>query len=285
MDNTTVHPLSKDLEYILDLLLFKGRPENRDIDREVVVLINHGFTVGFSPARLQPLWAAYRVAGSDRDLGFDRPHLYYEDARLDPEWQIGSETFGRHGDIQYHVGHMVPNEAINRQFGRLAQMETFFMSNMSPQRGSLNKGVWLTLENMIRNIEDTPDKDHVWAIAGPIFSNNPDQIDRPNGKVVPIPEAYYCITVDPFHYPWDRPSNVDIVCFRIPQAAESGTSLETFIVDLNRIENETNLKFFPAWEDDDDDVESRSIEAFDPSEIIRGAPESRHRLLAQLAYE
>jgi DNA/RNA endonuclease G (NUC1) len=281
MDNTTIHPLSRDLEYVLELFLFKGRPENKDPERKVVVLINHGYAVGFSPDRLQPLWAAYRVAGSDRDVDFDRPHLYYDDSRLDPEWRIGPETFGKHDNVQYHVGHMVPNEVINRQFGRLAQMETFFMSNMSPQRGSLNTGAWLTLENMIRNIKDTPDRDHVWAIAGPIFSDAPKQIERPNTKIVPIPEAYYYITVDPFRYPWDRPSNVDIACFRIPQDAPSGTPFENFIVPLEDIEAATKLSFFPGWIGSRGLLESFTGGVPGPS----GTRETRHRLLTQLGVQ
>ena len=248
MDNTTIHPDSAHLEHLVDLLVFKGRPQNNDDQNEVVVLVNHGYVVGFSPSRLQPVWAAYRVAGFDRDVDFDRPHLYYEDTRLQEDWRIGAQTFGTHDGVRYHVGHMVPNEVINRQFGRLAQMETFLMSNMSPQRGSLNTGVWLSLENAIRNIEDTPEKDHVWAIVGPIFSDAPDTITRPNGKQVPIPEAYYCITVDPFRYPWDRESNVDVACLRIPQDAPGGTSLDTFVADVADIETETSLTFFPQWQ-------------------------------------
>jgi DNA/RNA endonuclease G (NUC1) len=278
MDNTTLHPRSRDLRHIADLFLFKGGPENRDPTRAVVVLINHGYVVGFSPDRLQPLWAAYRVAGSDRDVDFDRPHLYYEDMRLDPNWQIGAETFGKHDGVRYHVGHMVPNEVINLQFGRLAQMETFLMSNMSPQRGSLNTGVWLSLENLIRKIKDTPDKDHIWAIVGPIFGDEPDLIARPNGKLVPIAEAYYCITVDPFRYPWDRQRNVDIACFRIPQDAPPGTPLGNYIASLAEIEAATNLSFFPRWTD------PIGSPGFAPAAQAAqpGVQEHRHRLLAQL---
>ena len=287
MDNTTVHPLCNDLQHIIDLYLFKGRPVNRDPDRKVVVLINHGYVVGFSPDRLQPVWAAYRVAGSDQAVDYDRPHLYYEDARLDPEWRIGAGTFGKKNGTQYHVGHMVPNEVINRQFGRLAQMETFFMSNMSPQRGSLNTGVWLDLEDKIRNIKDTPQKDHVWAIAGPIFSDDPAFIDRPNNTRVPIPESYYYITIDPFKYPWDRPGNQDLVCFRIPQDAPGGTPLSDYIVDLEEIEAATNLSFFPAWSDDPIDLGNVLLGAETPppgaADIPPGSPETRHRLLMQLS--
>jgi DNA/RNA endonuclease G (NUC1) len=282
MDNTTVHPFSKDLEHVIDLFLFKGRPVNRDVERQVVVLINHGYAIGFSPDRLQPLWAAYRVAGTKQDVDYDRPHLYYEDTRLDPEYRIGAEPFGKHEGIQYHVGHMVPNEVINRQFGRLAQMETFFMSNMSPQRGSLNMGVWRTLENMIHNIEDTPGKDHVWAIAGPIFSDDPIQIQRPNNTLVPIPDAYYYITIDPFRYPWDRPSNVDIACFRIPQDAPGGTTIENYLVDLEQIETETRLSFFPAWLEGEDVLGRPFMGVLGIPEIPSESQYARHRLLKQL---
>lgn len=281
MDNTRIHPLSNNFKQLIDLYLFGGRPVNRNSEKEVVVLINHGYAVGFSPAHLQPLWAAYRVAGSKKDINFDRPHLYYDDMRLDSEWRIGPETFGKQNGVGYHVGHMVPNEVINRQFGRLAQMETFFMSNMSPQRGSLNTGTWLKLENSIRKIEDTPDRDHVWAIAGPIFSEEPELILRPNGKLVPIPSAYYYITIDPFRYPWNRPSNVNILCFKIAQDAPPGTPLTDYLVELTDIEAATNLSFFPNWRDPESEAEVDAAEIFPPQSKgdIFGP---QHRLLDQL---
>ncbi len=272
LDNSSIHPASRDLAHLVDLFTFQGAPHNQDPDHEIQILVNHGYVVGYSPTRLQPAWAAYRVAGFEQDFGFDRPHLYYEDHRLDPNLQIGSGTFGQQDGVRYHVGHMVPNEVINRQFGRLAQMETFFMSNMSPQRGSLNTGVWLALENSIRKIEDTPDKDHVWAIVGPIFGDAPAEIVRPNGLRVPIPDAYYCLTVDPFRYPWDRESNVDIACLRIPQSAPGGTPLPDFLTDLAAIEAETKLDFFPRWSTDLGDVAP-------PGEL--SPARSRHRLLDQ----
>lgn len=248
MDNTIVHPSSKYLEHLIDLFVFKGAPVNNDQDREVQILVNHGYVVGFCPHRLQPLWSAYRVANADQDVDYDRPHLYYADERLGDEHRLGPETFGKVDNVQYHVGHMTPNEVINRQFGRLAQMETFFMSNMSPQRGSLNTGAWLKLENAIRNIEDTNQRDHVWAVAGPIFGDDPDVVLRHDGKEVPIPDAYFYLTIDPFQYPWNRQSNVDVVCFRFDQAADRNTPLEDFIVTLQEIEQDTNLSFFAGWD-------------------------------------
>lgn len=274
MDNTIIHPSSENLGHLIDLFLFKGAPVNNDPDREVQILVNHGYVVGYCPDRLQPLWSAYRVAGFDRDIDFDRPHLYYADDRLDEEHRVGPQTFGKVNNVGYHVGHMVPNEVINRQFGRLSQMETFLMSNMSPQQGSLNTGAWLKLENAIRNIEDTPDRDHVWAVAGPIFGDDPDVIARPNGQEVPIPDAYYYVTVDPFQYPWDRQSNVDVACFKLPQTAPPGTTPDQFLVTLQEIEQDTNLSFFAGWDHDVGEtveVDGRDMRPW------------RHRLLRNLA--
>lgn len=274
-DNSAIHPESKHLAHLVDLFLFRGAPVNNDTDHSVTTLVNHGYVCGYCPSRLQPLWSAYRVAGTDGDVDFDRPHLYYADERIEDSKRLDNGTFGKKDGIQYHVGHMVPNEVINRQFGRLAQLETFFMSNMSPQRGSLNTGVWLDLENKIRQIEDKPGKDHVWAIAGPVFGDNPETISRSDGKEVPIPEAYYYLTIDPFRYPYDKPGNQDIACFVFPQDAENGTPLGDFEASIQEIEDATKLTFMPGW---DHDVARSALGALSGM----GSPFDRHRLLAQL---
>lgn len=280
MDNTVIHPASQSLAHLIDLFVFKGAPQNTDPDHEVQILVNHGYVVGYSPHRLQPLWAAYRVAHADQDVDFDRPHLYYADQRLDKEVRLAAETFGRHDNIAYHVGHMVPQEVINRQFGRLAQMETFFMSNMSPQQGSLNTGTWQKLENMIRKIEDMPNqRDHVWAVSGPVFGDNPKTILRSGGQEIPIPDAYYSITVDPFRFPWDEMRNVDVACFLIPQDTPGGSTLTDFLVDLEDIESATGLVFFPGW-NRTIGLEAVTGGAVEPAP--EGTPQTRHRLLRQL---
>lgn len=248
-DNSRIHPHSAHLAHLIDLFVFKGAPHNLDPSRECVILVNHGYVVGFSPSRLQPLWSAYRVAHATRSTDFDRPHLYYADERLTDSQRLDNSTFGTHDGVAYHVGHMVPNEVINAQFGRLAQMETFFMSNMCPQRGTLNTGVWLKLENGIRNIEDTPGaRDHVWAIVGPYFADNPDRIERSDGKFVDIPEGFFCVTIDPFRYPWDKPGNQHFACFLIPQDAPNTAQPIDYARSLDEVEAAAKLDLMPGWD-------------------------------------
>ncbi|WP_419914015.1 DNA/RNA non-specific endonuclease [Hoeflea sp.] len=271
-----MHESSGHLAHLIDLFMFKGAPENHDADHPVTVLVNHGYVAGFAPSRNQPLWSAYRVAHADEAVDYDRPHFYYADERIGESARLSKDTFGKHDGIGYHVGHMVPNEVINVQFGRLAQLETFFMTNMCPQRGSLNTGVWLKLENAIRNIKDTTgQKDHMWVIVGPVFGADPDHIERDDGKMVPIPEAFYCVSVDPFRYPYDTPGAVEIACFLIPQNAPAGSSPSDYLASLSEIEAATKLKFMPGW----DATVPRSAPR-SPSRS-RGAATQVNRLLAQ----
>ena len=106
-DNTIVHATSHDRAHLINLFVFKGHPINNDQNRQVQILVNQGYVSGFCPQRLQPLWVGYRVAGFDRDVDFDRPHLYYDDHRLDLNHRIGTDTFGAHDNVKYHVGHLM----------------------------------------------------------------------------------------------------------------------------------------------------------------------------------
>ncbi len=247
MDHTTIHPSCANQAHLIDLHLWRGAPRNLDEDSPIQILVNQGYVVGFCPERLQPAWSAYRVADADQDVDYARPLQYYDDLRLGKKRRIGRRTFGKLGRIQLNVGHMTPNEVINRQFGRLAQMETFLMSNMSPQYGTLNSGVWLKLETAIRKIEDERNKDHVWAIVGPVFGVDPPSIRRGRGKYLPIPEKYFCVIVDPHSYPYDTPSKVHIDCFLIPQNAPSRSAPDDYPATLDEVEAATKLKFFDSW--------------------------------------
>ena len=289
-DNTTVHPTSISQKHIIDLFAFKGAPLNLDPDNPVQILVNHGYVCGYSPNRYQPSWCAYRIANATRDVKYDRPHIYYADKRISADMRLSKKTFGKHKRIAYHVGHMVPNDAINTQFGRLAQLETFFMSNMSPQRGTLNTGVWLDLENKIRKIEYTKDKDHVWAFVGTIFGEAPETISR-DGVEVPIPSHYFCVMIDPHSYPFDTPSSVEIAAFIIPQEAPKKTPLSTYEVTLDEVEAATKLDFFPGWRAEFPETEMRAIRKdvkFISGDMLDGEGvkdsnkdmRSRHRLLA-----
>ena len=107
--------------------------------------------------------------------------------------------------------------------------------------------MWLKLEDAIRSIDDENGKGHVWAIVGPVFGDSPASIQRGAGRFLPVPDAYFCIVVEPTNYPYDTPSRVYTDCFLIPQGAPRSSRPEHYPSSLDEIEELTQLAFFPKW--------------------------------------
>jgi endonuclease G len=248
-DYSTVNEHSKPLEYLLPLFTIHGVPKNQNVDDTITILINHGYCVGYSTKFNQPVWAAYQISRSKKDVDYERFPFFVDDTRLKVENRIGTQTFG--SVTGFDLGHLAPNAAINKQYSKLSQMETFLMSNICPQSSNLNQGVWQKLESEILNKypyagNSSNKKDHVWVIVGPVFSDNPQFLTRDNGVKVAVPDSFFCILARPKRYPYDTPGNSDYLAFLFSQNVERKQKIDvSFLTSINEIERLTNLNFFP----------------------------------------
>jgi endonuclease G, mitochondrial len=243
-DHSSVLRSSEPIAHFLEFFCVHGAPANLDAARPVSIIVNHGYALGFSPARLQPVWAAYQVSAAKKDVDYERPEFFYDDPRLPAEQRIGSGGFRPLGERTYDRGHMVPNYAINTQFGRVAQAETFFMSNIVPQRSATNRGAWEKLEKAVIRAY-APLRKHVWVIVGPVFGENPETIQRRNGLKVPVPDACFALVADPERYPFDDPDNLSILALRMPQEWGNAPLSDVLVTSIPEIEAATRLTFFP----------------------------------------
>jgi endonuclease G len=243
-DNSSILPASLPIAHFLEFFCLFGPPANALTNPPVSTIVNHGYALGYCPDRGQALWAAYQVAAAVRDVDFQRPEFFYDDPRLPEGLRIGTKGFRRLGTQSYDRGHLVPNFAINTQFGRVAQFETFFMSNIVPQASAMNRGIWKNLEHGIVKAY-APMRKHVWALTGPIFAANPPMIERPNGRLVPVPEAMFLILADPERYPYDSPGNLNILALVVPQTLGYAKPETAPVSTLPEIEARTGLTFFP----------------------------------------
>jgi endonuclease G len=133
---------------------------------------------------------------------------------------------------------MAPNHAIDTRYGREAQLETFLMSNICPQRPNLNRRVWEKLEGKVA--DDYANRlPNVWVTSGPIFGANVERL--PCG--VEIPDAFYSIVVAGPH---GRPS---ALAFIVPQTVNGTESLPQFLRSIDKIEQETGLNFLAGLQD------------------------------------
>nr|WP_286009737.1 DNA/RNA non-specific endonuclease [Salinicola sp. S1-1-2] len=192
------------------------------------VLRNDGFLVGWSDLRAEPLWVGYSLHRVEDPRSQPRPDRFTQDWRS--LWPITSEDYTGSG---YDRGHLAPNYAMSVVHGREAQLSSFQMTNITPQRPKLNRQLWQRLEEAV--IDDfVPRFGGVWVIAGPVFDDQ--WLHRIGFSQVPI--AFYKILIVPGETP-------RALAFLMPQDVSGNEPLDRFLVSIDEIEARTGLDFFP----------------------------------------
>jgi len=121
----------------------------------------------------------------------------------------------------YDKGHMAPDGDLS--WDPQVEYESFLMTNMSPQAGSLNRGIWKLLETSVRGWAVQRNQSY-WVVAGGVYA----QGDKTIGKGVVVPHAFYKIVVNnqtgeaagwmfPHVAPYPNLGN-DLTKFRMPIA-------------------------------------------------------------------
>lgn len=200
----------------------------------VRVLGNEGYVVGYSDALGNPLWAAYRAEDIEPAAAPPRPEQFALDlrsaARIEPSDYSGSG---------YDRGHLAPNFVIATRYGRRAQAETFLMTNITPQRHTLNSGLWRELEQRIATSYSARFGE-IWVLAGPVFGANPPRLRRR----VAVPEACYMILLD------ESAGRVRATAYLFPQQTPPDGRLDDYLVTIDELERRTGLDFCPELPDD-----------------------------------
>ncbi len=210
--------------------LFGGVPETAGLSHSVRVLKNEGYLCGYSDTLRTPVWVAYRLydLASETSAG-ERPRGFDVDSRTFAKVATGEFT-----GSGYDRGHLAPNYGIARCYGRDAQLETFLMSNIVPQKHEMNAGLWRYLEERAAT-NYTGRFGEVWVITGPVFSAEPKKI----GKGVPIPDACFKIFLD------ETEGKIRAQAFVVPQDATLDQGLNRYLVSVDRVESLTGLDFLP----------------------------------------
>ncbi|NLE55127.1 MAG: DNA/RNA non-specific endonuclease [Lentisphaerae bacterium] len=216
--------------------LFGGIPVDTASDRDLSVLHNLGYSVGYDDARKNPAWVAYRLfaVASDTTVG-ERPGQFNVDFRSTA--QVRSEDYTGSG---FDRGHLAPNYGIARCYGPAAQVQTFLMTNIAPQRHALNAGVWKEIE--MREANDyAQNLEEIWIYCGTIFS--PTRLrELPSG--VPIPDSFYKIVIDEQH------GALRVLAFIFSQNSNNKTAAADGLCSVDAIEAATGLDFFPELPED-----------------------------------
>ncbi len=208
------------------------------------IIVEHiGYTLCYNEEHEQPDWVAYELTREEVYGAEDRG----DDFRADPSVKTGSATLEDYRGSGYDRGHLIP--AADLKWSAEAMSDSFYLSNMSPQDPQFNRGVWGTLEGVIRNFAVT--EGSVYVVTGPVLTDGPYNTIGKNK--VSVPKQYYKVVLD-----YTEPE-IKAIGFLLPNEG-SKKSVQSFACSVDEVEKATGLDFFPLLPDD---IEEQLESAYD----------------------
>jgi len=195
------------------------------------VVVHNGFTLSYNEKFEESEWVAYELKSSElRSSNYKRP-FFIED----PKVKTHSADWRNYKKSGYDKGHLCP--AADRKFSKAAFDETFYTSNIAPQKHNFNGGVWNRLEQKVRYWAQR--YDGIYVITAGILN---DKLKTIGKEDVAIPEYYYKVLLNEDH------GKYKMIGFLVPHT-DSEKPLREFVVPVDRIEQLTGIDFFPQLDD------------------------------------
>ena len=204
-------------------------------------LIKHNyFSLSYNEKYEQAEWVAYELKASHISrTNRTRPYFIY-----DKKVKTKSANYRNYKNSGYDRGHLCP--AGDRKFSKDAFNDTFYTSNISPQKHDFNSGIWNRLEQKTRYWA-SKDK-QLYVVTGGILREGLKTIGQ---EKVAVPEHFYKILLD-----YSKPE-VKAIAFLIPHKI-TNKPLYKFVVSIDEIERLTAIDFFPNLPDDIEDQLEKS---------------------------
>ena len=196
-------------------------------------LIAHTYySLSYSESNRQAEWVAYDL----NPASINGTQVRTDDFKFDPFVKnnpVGSSEYSGSG---YDRGHLCPAADMKLNFTSMS--ETFYMSNMSPQEPSFNRGIWASLESKVRTW--AIEKNGVYVVTGPVLRNICGSVN--NGSIS-VPCFYYKIVF--------KDNGVDKIAIALLLNNQgSNSSLKSFTTSIDNIESLTGIDFFSVIPDE-----------------------------------
>ena len=193
-----------------------------------------GYALGYSEEHEQAAWVMYRMT---REETLTRAAVRTDDFREDPNIVTFSALPSDYSRSGYDRGHLAPAE--DMKFSETTMRDSFYMSNMSPQKPDFNRGVWKKLEKEVRRF--AYNEGSVFVITGPILERGLKKIGRANK--VSVPRRFFKIVYD------ETPPR-KMIAFVLPNEG-STQPLSSFVTTVDEVESLSGLDFFAGLADED----------------------------------
>lgn len=186
-----------------------------------------GYALGYNEYHEQAAWVIYIMT---REEATTKNAQRTNKFRSDPDIPTGSASPSDYRRSGYDRGHLAP--AADMAFSAHTMADSFFMSNMSPQKPAFNRGIWKDLEALVRNI--AIHEQRIIVVTGPILPK--EKTLTIGANQVTVPTHYYKVI-------FDLTPPYKMIGFILPNEG-SHKPLYTFAVTADAVEKATGLDFF-----------------------------------------
>jgi endonuclease G len=157
----------------------------------------------------------------------------------------GSYSYDGYG---FDRGHLAPSADFS--WSKKALSESYYYSNMTPQRPKFNRESWAMLEGQFRSYISNNPEAELYVVTGPVLFTDLSKVERSVNQVS-LPELHYKIGLDL--------KNKTAIAFLMPNE-HCKYSLSHYAVSIDSIEHLTGINFFHAL---DDSLEDRLEQMID----------------------
>ena len=198
-------------------------------------IVKHsGFTLSYNEKYEQASWVAYELTADELIKRVKRSDSFKKDSKV----STGSSLPSDYAKSGYDRGHLAP--AADLSWSEATMKESFYMSNMSPQKPGFNRGIWKKLEGYVR--QWAFDNGAIYVVTGGVLKDIDQYIGKSN---VGVPKYYYKVILD-----YSGPEKKGIG-FILPNQSSS-KKLQLLAVTIDDIELITGIDFFHSIPDSEE---------------------------------
>jgi endonuclease G, mitochondrial len=185
------------------------------------ILNYNGFTLSYNETHEQANWVFYKLTKYDLvcEVQSKRKNNFKEDY----SFLTKSSSLDDYRYSGYDRGHLKP--AADESCDQDQMDETFYMTNISPQHPSFNRGIWKRLEDHVREL--ALENDSLYIYTGGVLVGSLDKIGV---NEVSVPNNFWKVI---FIY---KNGVRNIICYLIPNR-KCDEGIDEFIIGITELES------------------------------------------------
>lgn len=202
--------------------------------RQEQIIRHEGYTVSYNSDYRIANWVAYELTAKEaKSKKVERSNKFVADPMVKGATAT-NEDYTRTG---YDRGHLAP--AGDMKWSAKAMRESFYLSNICPQKPDLNRGIWKELEEQSRlwALDNGP----LLIVTGPVITADMKRLGK---NQVAVPKSFYKVIA--YHTGREYKG----IAFLFDNKDYKKASLKAMAISIDSVEKVAGIDFFPSLPDD-----------------------------------